>query len=196
MTSAPRRLKNSSPCKHCGELKVPGGALVAHERACGTGGKTSTRRRRTRYREVFFAYNGPGPYECYFNCGSVVEFHEIVVHHIDEDFTNDIHTNLSGAHRTCHNGHHFTELWATRREELMSSPTRGNYGPKSEEQKKMLSEGHKRKGYRPTAEAIEKARIVNTGKTRSEETRRKISEGRKAAKERRNAQKGVMPNGD
>lgn len=196
MTSPPRHLKNSVACKHCGELKVPGGALVAHERACGTGGKTSTRRRRSRYREIFFAYNGPGPYDCYFKCGEPVKFQEVIVHHIDEDFTNDEPFNLAPAHRTCHNGHHFAELWATRREELMASPTRGNYGPRPEEYKKRMSEQHKSKGHRPTPEAIEKARLANTGKTRSEEARRNISQGRKAAKERRNAQQEVMPNGE
>jgi len=169
-------LKNSVPCSHCGELKVPGGALVAHEKACSNGGPK--RRRRTQYREIFFANNGPGPYKCFF-CKDEVVFAEVIVHHEDHDETNNDLTNLKPCHRLCHNGHHFKNLWKTDRETLLSSDTRGHHTPHTEETKRSLSEKHKENGYRPSEEAIAKAAEVNRGKPRSAEVRAKISESHK-----------------
>jgi hypothetical protein len=136
---------------------------------------------------------GAGPYKCFFDCGTVVEFHELIVHHIDGDHTNNLIENLVPCRRVCHNGHHFKELWTTRKEDLMASPTRGHRVPHSEETKSSLSKNHKLAGYAPTDEAREKARIANTGKKRSEETRRKISEGHKRRALRA---KEVMPHED
>lgn len=164
--------------------------MVSHEKACATGG--SQRRRRSRYREMFFAINGVGPYNCFFDCGEAVSFDEVVVHHINGDHTNnDIH-NLAPSHRICHNSHHFKELWANRKDELLLSSTRGNHKPHSEEAKLKMSEAQKKSGHAPTREAREKARLTNLGKPRSEETKRKISEAHKARRALR-AQE-VMPN--
>jgi hypothetical protein len=169
-------LANSIPCQYCGEHKVPGGALAAHERACANGGPK--RRRRTQYRELFFANNGPGPYVCFF-CEEPVSFSQIIVHHVDHDETNNDLTNLKACHRVCHNGYHFKDLWKEKREELLSSDTRGHRVPHTEETRRLLSENHKEKRHRPSDEARAKAAAVNTGKQRSPETRAKISEGHK-----------------
>lgn len=170
------KLVNSIPCKYCGELKVPGGALIAHEKACANGG--SKRRRRSQYREIFFAHNGAGPYECFF-CSEPVQFQEVIVHHEDHNEINNDLTNLKPCHRLCHNSHHFKDLWATNKEELLSSETRGHRVPHSEETKSQISEGHKQKGHRPSDDAIAKAAELNRGKPRSAEVRAKISESHK-----------------
>lgn len=148
---AVRRLDNSKECPHCNDFFVPGGAYAAHVRSCASGGRT--RRKRTRYREIFFAHNGPGPYKCVFDCGNSVSFQEVVVHHIDEDFTNDEASNLSATHRVCHNAHHFSELWASRREEMLASPTRGNRRPHTEETKRKISETKKARKQAPSQSA-------------------------------------------
>jgi hypothetical protein len=64
------------------------------------------------YVRVFFAHNGPGPYEC-FACGEEVELPEVTVHHLDHNpFNNDL-ANLAPAHKACHSGYHSRERWAT-----------------------------------------------------------------------------------
>src|SRR5437588_4630876 len=54
------------------------------------------------YREVFFAYNGPGPYRCYF-CRKSVTMVDVEVHHKDEDHKNDTRMckPKSPRHRQC-----------------------------------------------------------------------------------------------
>lgn len=185
-----RRLLNSTPCKYCGELKVPGGALVSHEKSCSTGG--ATKRKRSRYRELFFAHSGAGPYTCFFMCGELVLFEEVIVHHIDGDHTNNEINNLVPCHRLCHNGHHLKELWIDRREDMLAGDARGHRTPHSEETKRLISEKKKSSGQKPSDEAREKAKLTNLGKPRSEETKRKISEAHKARRALR-AQE-VMPN--
>ena len=167
-----RKLNNSQPCKVCGELFVPGGAIAQHERACDP---NKRRRRRSRYRDVFFATYGVGPYTCFFNCGEILEFDYVVVHHADGDHSNDNADNLVPAHRACHNGFHFAELWKTSKDRLMSSDTRGHRKPHTAETKARMSREAKSAGKRPSPEAIEKARILNTGSKRSAESRAKIS---------------------
>ena len=54
------------------------------------------------HREVFFAFNGPGPYPC-FGCGEELSFYEeFCIHHIDEDHENNIPENLTVMHAGCH----------------------------------------------------------------------------------------------
>jgi hypothetical protein len=166
-------LKNSAPCKFCGELKVPGGALVSHEKSCSTGG--AKRRKRSKYRELFLANNGIGPYVCFFDCGNYVQYEELIVHHVDGDHTNNDLKNLVPCHRLCHNSHHFKELWETDRESLLSSETRGHLTPHSEETKAKISSLHKANGVAPSDAAREKAKEVNTGSKRSELAKSKMS---------------------
>jgi len=180
------------PCSFCGEYFVPGGALYSHEKACANGG--AKRRRRTKYREIFFANNGPGPYTCSF-CEKPAIFDEVIVHHQDHDETNNDLTNLKACHRICHNSHHFKDLWSEKSDELLASKTRGHRVPHSEETKRRMSAENKTKGYRPKPEAIAKAAEVNRGTPRSAETRAKISEGHKRRKAAKAAQE-VMPHDD
>ena len=184
-----RKLANSLPCRYCGEFKVPGGALASHERSCANGG--SQKRKRSRYRELFFATNGAGPYVCFFSCGEPVDFSEVVVHHINGDHTDNRLENLVPSHRSCHNGHHLAELWSQRRDDMLSSDTRGNRVPHSEETKRLISQKKKAAGQQPSVEAREKARLKNLGTPRSEETKKRISDGHKARRALR-AQE-VMP---
>lgn len=58
-----------------------------------------------RYREVFFAANGFGPFTCVF-CESAVEATEVSVHHVDHDRKNDSLENLVPAHQGCHSRAH------------------------------------------------------------------------------------------
>lgn len=164
---------NSIPCKHCGELKVPGGALAAHEKSCNNGG--SKKRKRTKYRELFLAHNGVGPYTCYFDCKIKVLFEELIVHHVDGNHTNNDLKNLVPCHRICHNSYHFKELWSEKKDVLLESDTRGHRVPHSEETKKYISESHKANGVAPTKEAIQKAAKVNTGSKRSKLAKDKMS---------------------
>lgn len=161
-----RRVPDSKECPHCSEFFIPGGAYASHVRACATGG--STRRKRSRYREIFFAHAGPGPYVCHFECGRDLEFSEVIVHHADGDHTNNAVKNLTPAHRSCHNGHHFKELWAERREELLASPTRGNRKPHTEEARRRMSETKKALGQAPTQEARDKARLARSARVNAQ----------------------------
>lgn len=187
-----RVLKNSIPCRFCGVLKVPGGALVSHERSCGSGGPI--KRKRSQYRELFFAHNGVGPYKCSFDCGSLVLFEEAVIHHKNGDHTDNSIDNLEAAHRLCHNGHHLRELWNDRRDDMLSGEARGHRVPHSEETKKQISDKKKSLDQKPSDEAREKARLKNLGTPRSEETKKRISNGHKARRALR-AQE-VMPHGE
>lgn len=66
-------------------------------------------RKRQYYREIFFAYNGIGPYSCFFCHKNDVTFEEVIVHHIDEDVSNNDSNNLAAAHHVCHSRHHLTD---------------------------------------------------------------------------------------
>ena len=57
------------------------------------------------YREIFFAYNGPGPWPCDF-CKKEVLAVDLDIHHRDGDHSNDNPENLVAAHRSCHASHH------------------------------------------------------------------------------------------
>lgn len=70
-------------------------------------------RRSVRARQVFTEHNGPGPWSCA-HCYLLV--HEIarkkgagLIHHKDEDFTNDAPSNLEVMHRKCHSRHHLAD---------------------------------------------------------------------------------------
>lgn len=124
-------MTNTLDCPTCGRKLVPGGAYTTHVRACG-----NAKRRRTKYREVFFAHNGPGPYPCAF-CESVVDFEGVVIHHDDHDHTNDEPGNLVPCHQDCHTRHHFKYNWTEPefRKKMQASPTRGHHTPHTEEAK-------------------------------------------------------------
>jgi hypothetical protein len=68
------------------------------------------------YHNIFFAWNGPGPYDCAW-CGEKVypwwdtqlnenADHTLDVHHVDHDRTNNDHRNLAPMHHGCHMEYH------------------------------------------------------------------------------------------
>lgn len=57
------------------------------------------------YREIFLMHNGPGPWTC-FECGSLVLYGELHVHHLNEDRDDNEPTNLAAAHGLCHHRYH------------------------------------------------------------------------------------------
>lgn len=73
-----------------------------------------------KHRELFFAYNGVGPWPCFF-CNLLVSFDDVVVHHRDHNHGNNEPSNLTPAHGSCHSrdperneriGVKQTEYWA------------------------------------------------------------------------------------
>lgn len=60
-----------------------------------------------KYREIFFAHNGPGPYTCD-ECGEEVDFWTVLIHHKNHDENDHRLENLVPAHRGCHTAHHST----------------------------------------------------------------------------------------
>jgi len=71
-----------------------------------------------RYLTVFYAYNGPGPYRCFFCAGEVLAWWEdsdkktsLTVHHKDGSHDNDVPENLAASHASCHSSHHATAAW-------------------------------------------------------------------------------------
>ena len=75
---------------------------------------------------------------------------------------------------------------------MLSGDTRGHRVPHTEETKRLISETKKLAGQKPSDAAREKARLKNLGTPRSEETKKRISDGHKARRALR-AQE-VMPN--
>lgn len=67
----------------------------------------------SRYTEIFYAYNGPGPYPCYLCKEDVFtpwdrkhdpknRVDELTIHHIDNDHHNNSPENLTAMHGGCH----------------------------------------------------------------------------------------------
>lgn len=60
-----------------------------------------------KFREVFFAFNGSGPYSCEI-CGEEVDFWSVLIHHRNHDHDDNRLENLGPVHRGCHTKHHST----------------------------------------------------------------------------------------
>ena len=61
---------------------------------------------RQMHREVFLAASGFGPWPCMF-CGDPVHFMDVfIVHHKDENQSNNGEDNLGAVHWGCHSSHH------------------------------------------------------------------------------------------
>ena len=95
---------------------------------------------RRRYVEVFYAFNGPGPYQCMFCEKQILAWWDVdwdgsfdernanalVVHHLDENHFNNHPENLAPIHYGCHTalhrrsaplvakGSHLPEIWKQR----------------------------------------------------------------------------------
>jgi hypothetical protein len=60
-----------------------------------------THEKRMTHREVFFAANGFGPWLCQ-ECGEVIEYMELEIHHVNGDHGDNRPLNLSAMHERCH----------------------------------------------------------------------------------------------
>lgn len=60
------------------------------------------------YLQVFFAFNGPGPWDCEF-CDEPVRLTGLNVHHRDHDHSNNDPDNLTASHRRCHQVYHMAD---------------------------------------------------------------------------------------
>jgi hypothetical protein len=108
------------------------------------------------YRRIFITANGLGPWTCY-GCGEPVV--NLLVHHLDEDRSNNDPANLVAMHGPCH----------------LSLHKRG----------KKLSDGHREKlrashvgmsGKKHSAETKIKMSETHSGKKLSDDHKRKLSE--------------------
>ncbi len=182
----------SGVCASCGGVYRSASALTRHARTCD--GMDRTKRKRSRYREIFFAANGFGPYQCD-GCGEDVTFDVVQVHHKDEDETNDVTENLIAMHAECHTRRHMSQYWAgkSHSEEHKRKVAESKTGLRhSEETKKKISEAAKK---RPPASAETRSKIskANKGKVVSAETRVRMSE---AATKRHATRRAKKSGGD
>lgn len=90
------------------------------------------------YQAIFFARHGEPPWQCYFCEEWIYGYGRskrlAVIHHVDEDFTNNDPLNLEPAHLDCHSSHHpCTEEMARQISLTLKgrpSPTKGmTFGP-------------------------------------------------------------------
>jgi hypothetical protein len=184
--------QGSSVCPRCqGEYRSPS-ALTTHTATCD--GTDRTRRKRSRYREVFFATYGFGPYPCA-HCGEGVSFDDVHVHHADENEKNDAVENLVAMHQQCHTQKHMSTYWtgkshSAEHRQKVSEAKRGT--THSTETKQKLSEIAKQ---RPPASEETRAKISagNKGRKRSPETRARLSE---AMRKRHAARRALQEGGD
>lgn len=162
-------------CEKCGGEYRSASALTRHSRKCD--GVDRTKRKRSRYREIFFAAHGFGPYVCD-GCGEDVSFEAVQVHHKDEDETNDAIDNLIAMHSECHTRRHMSQYWTgkTHSDEHRRKVSESKTGLRhSDETKKKISDAARR---RAPASAETRAKIskAHKGKVVSTETRARMSE--------------------
>ncbi len=178
----------SGVCASCGGTYRSASALTRHVGKCD--GVDRTRRKRSRYREIFFAQHGFGPYPCD-GCGDPVSFDAVQVHHKDEDEMNDTVENLIAMHSECHTRKHMSQYWTgkTHTDEHRRKVSEAKTGTKlSEETKKKLSEAA-RKRAPASAETRAKISKAHKGKVVSAETRARLSESMKARHAAKRAEK-------
>jgi len=195
-------------CDCCGDWFKGNRGLAVHQIHCdGTPRSEKGIRVRYRYREKFFAWLGPGPYQCFF-CEKEVEFDIVIIHHIDHDRANDDLENLAPCHPGCHTKHHMAKWWVGKthtpehRARVAAAKTGLTIPPEVRAKisaahiGKTLSAEHREaigratRGKPKTEEHKRKIAEGHKGKTLSPETRKKISESRKRLFAERRAQKG------
>lgn len=177
-------------CEKCGGTYRSASALTQHKKRCD--GTDRTRRKRSRYREIFFATYGFGPYPCD-ECGANVSFDDVMVHHKNEDDTDDAITNLVAMHTSCHTKRHMSQYWKGKKhsKEHRRKVAESKTGLKhSDETKKKLSDAAKK---RAPASAATRAKIskAHKGRVVSPETRARMS----AAMKKRHAEKRAETDG-
>lgn len=103
----------------------------------------------SRFRDVFFAANGFGPWPCFF-CNQRVGFDDICVHHVGHDRRDGRPENLKPSHRGCHTAHHSKgRPWSEESREMARKTHTGRPGPRlgmkaSPEVRAKISAGNKR----------------------------------------------------
>lgn len=106
------------------------------------------------YVQVFFAFNGPGPWMCWF-CGENVHLdwsnpfrrgrRSLAIHHLDGNHGNDVPSNLVPAHGSCHSRYH-GYLGVGRivsnetREKIRRANTGRTYRKRTREERAVISE--------------------------------------------------------
>lgn len=120
------------------------------------------------YRRVFIMEFGAWPHPCHF-CGDEVDGHTVpldstaaVVHHVDEDRSNNSRENLVPCHKGCHDRHHHTgRVMSPESRAKLSAAIMGH--PVTPEVRVKLSAANKGRPMRPqTREALRRANIGNT----------------------------------
>lgn len=117
-----------------------------------------------RYREIFIIHTKAGPWDCYF-CGEDVLYEQLIVHHLDEDRSNNDLMNLVASHDVCHKSHHAAGKV---------------FGPHTPERRAQIGEQHRGQVFTQEARAkISASQIGHPGhwkdKTLSPETRARMS---------------------
>lgn len=123
-----------------------------------------------RYRELFFATNGFGPYSCFF-CGQDVDTESVLVHHDDHNHENNAVENLKPAHHVCHTRHHHCVPKSDAHKEKLRQASLGQKQSAETRAKKSLAS----RGRRHTVEAKAKVSAARRGKPLTAEHRAKLS---------------------
>jgi NUMOD3 motif len=141
---------------------------------------------RVPYRKQFLARTEPGPWRCY-GCKKIMrDPSEFVIHHVDEDRTNNKHSNLKAMHRHCHKSmHHSGKIVSEETKTKVRAALSGH--PVSDDTKAKIRRAML--GRKLSAETKAKISAARRGKTISEETRANMSQAqrtwRQQARERK-----------
>jgi hypothetical protein len=96
-----------------------------------------------KYRPIFIAVNGPGPWPCYLNaCEDLVLPDELAIHHLDENHENNEPTNLTAMHKGCHSRLHFAGVPRSTetRAKISAAKTGKKRPPVTDEYRRKMSE--------------------------------------------------------
>jgi hypothetical protein len=150
-----------------------------------------------RYREIFFANYGVGPFDC-FGCQLKVTFEDVTIHHLDLNHDNNVVENFAPMHSKCHTRYHANlrrgkkrgpnaRFWLHKQTpEQLEANRVAHLGLKhSDETKKKIADAHRGKVH--SLEHIEKNRLGHLGSKRSLETRQRMSDAAKLRWERQRA---------
>lgn len=134
----------------------------------------------TKYKAMWLAAHGNGPWPCY-GCGDLVESlggrtapETGLVHHLDHNHDNNVIENLQVMHHKCHVRHHNSERVVTdEARQNMSAAQKKRRASESQETRDKFVYAFK--GRRHSEESIRKMSDAQQGKVISPETREKIA---------------------